>query len=358
MMKCRKCSKEIPEGAAFCPWCGADQRPHPKKRGNGQGTIIKEANGTYTAVATSYANYKRETRKKRGFIRKKDAADWLASVNFALPSRPAVTFKELYEEWSPLYFAQVSDKRAAIMRGVFAKCSRLYNMRWVDIGVRHMQQLINDQPETYYPRRDMKVLFSLMGQYAIISGYADRDFSGALKLPPKVAPHKEPFTPEEVDLLWKDYAETNDPYTGAALAMIYTGMRVGELTQATPQMVHLDDGYMMGGRKTEAGREGEIILIPAIRPIIRRLIVDGELPRVSDTRFRAMYTRALARAGTRPHTIHECRHTTATALALAGVQPAIIAGIMRHSSYSQTMDYTHVGREEKLKAITSTLHPE
>lgn len=342
----------------FCPWCGSDQRSHPKKRGNGQGTIIKEANGTYTAVATSYANYKRETRKKRGFIRKKDAADWLASVNFALPSKPAVTFKELYEEWSPLYFAQVSDKRASIMRGVYARCSRLYNMRWVDIGVRHMQQLINEQPETYYPRRDMKVLFSLMGQYAIISGYADRDFSGALKLPPKVAPHKEPFTQNEVELLWTDYAQTGDPYTGAALAMIYTGMRVGELTQATPDMVHLEDGYMMGGRKTEAGREGEIILIPAIRPIIQRLIVDGELPHVSDTRFRAMYARALARAGTRPHTIHECRHTTATALALAGVQPAIIAGIMRHSSYAQTMDYTHVGRAAKLEAITSTLHPE
>ncbi len=355
---CRKCHRDMPEGAFFCPWCGSDQKPHPKRRGNGQGTIIREVNGTYTAVATSYANYKRETRKKRGFIRKKDAADWLASVNFALPSRPAVTFKELYEEWSPLYFAQVSDKRAAIMRGVYARCSRLYNMRWVDIGVRHMQQLINDQPETYYPRRDMKVLFSLMGQYAIISGYADRDFSGALKLPPKVAPHKEPFTPEEVDLLWKDYAETSDPYTGAALVMIYTGMRVGELTQATPEMVHLDDGYMMGGRKTEAGITGEIILVPVIRPLVQRLIVEGGLPHVSDTAFRSHYERALARAGTRPHTIHECRHTTATALALAGVQPAIISGIMRHTSYAQTMDYTHVSRAAKLEAITSTLHPE
>lgn len=358
MGACKKCRKELPEEASFCPWCGSDQKPHPKRRGNGQGTIIREVNGTYTAVATSYANYKRETRKKRGFIRKKDAADWLASVNFALPSRPAVTFKELYEEWSPLYFAQVSDKRAAIMRGVFAKCSRLYNMRWVDIGVRHMQQLINEQPETYYPRRDMKVLFSLMGQYAIISGYADRDFSGALKLPPKVAPHKEPFTPEEVDLLWQDYARTSDPYTGAALVMIYTGMRVGELTQATPEMVHLDDGYMMGGRKTEAGITGEIILVPVIRPLVQRLIVEGGLPRVSDTAFRSHYERALARAGTRPHTIHECRHTTATALALAGVQPAIISGIMRHTSYAQTMDYTHVSRAAKLEAITSTLHPE
>ena len=358
MGACRKCKKDMPEGAAFCPWCGADQHAHPKKRGNGQCTILKEVNGTYTAVATSYANYKRETRKKRGFIRKKDAADWLASVNFALPSKPAVTFKELYEEWSPLYFAQVSDKRAAIMRGVYARCTRLYNLRWVDIGVRHMQSLINDQPELYYPRRDMKVLFSLMGQYAIVAGYADRDFSGVLKLPPKTPPHKEPFTTEEVGLLWADYKRTNDPYTGAALVMIYTGMRYGELVNATTDIVHLDDGYMMGGSKTEAGRSGEIILVPKIRPLVKRLVVDGGLPKVSDTAFRKHYERALERAGTRPHTIHECRHTTATVLALAGVSPAIISAVMRHSSYTQTMAYTHVGRADKLEAVTSALHPE
>jgi len=328
------------------------------KRGNGQGTIIREPNGTYTAVATSYATGERRTKKKRGFIRKRDASVWLASVTWSMDSTRPVTFKELYEEWSPLYFATVSAKRASIMRGIYAKCTRLYNMRWIDIGVKHMQQLINDQPETYYPRRDMKVLFSLMGQYAIVSGYADRDFSGALKLPQKTPPHKEPFTPEEVDMLWKDYEETNDPYTGAALIMIYTGMRYGELTQATPEFVHLDDGYMIGGRKTEAGRAGEIILVPIIRPLVKRLVVDGGLPRVSDTAFRKHYERALLRAGTRPHTIHECRHTTATVLAIAGVPPAIISDVMRHTSYVQTMEYTHASRAAKLEAVTSALHPE
>ena len=328
------------------------------KRGNGQGTILREANGTYTAVATSYATGERRTKKKRGFVRKRDAAAWLGSVTWALPGGSPVTFKELYEEWSPLYFASVSTKRAAIMRGVYARCTRLYNMRWVDIGVRHMQSLINDQPETYYPRRDMKVLFSLMGQYAIVSGYADRDFSSALKLPPKTPPHKEPFTPEEVDLLWADYERTGDPYTGAALVMIYTGMRYGELVNATPELVHLDDGYMMGGSKTEAGRSGEIVLVPEIRPLVKQLVVEGGLPRVSDTAFRKHYERALGRAGTRPHTIHECRHTTATMLAIAGVPPAIISDVMRHSSYAQTMPYTHASRAEKLAAVTPALHPE
>lgn len=327
------------------------------KRGNGQGTILREANGTYTAVATSYASGERRTKKKRGFVRKRDAAAWLASVNWAMPTGNPVTFRELYEEWSPLYFATVSPKRASIMRGVYARCARLYNMRWVDIGVRHMQMLINDQPEMYYPRRDMKVLFSLMGQYAMASGYADRDFSGALKLPPKTPPHKEPFTVDEVELLWHDYECTGDPYTGAALVMIYTGMRYGELAGATPELVHLQDGYMMGGAKTEAGRSGEIILVPIIRPLVKQLVVDGGLPHVSDTAFRKHFERALARAGTRPHTIHECRHTTATVLAIAGVPPAIISAVMRHSSYTQTMAYTHASREEKLEAVTSALHP-
>ena len=328
------------------------------KRGNGQGTILREANGTYTAVATSYATGERRTKKKRGFVRKRDAATWLGQVTWAMPGGSPVTFKELYEEWSPLYFASVSTKRAAIMRSVYARCARLYNMRWVDIGVRHMQSLINDQPETYYPRRDMKVLFSLMSQYAIVSGYADKDFSRVLKLPQKTPPHKEPFTPEEVDLLWADYERTGDPYTGAALVMIYTGMRYGELVNATPELVHLDDGYMMGGSKTEAGRTGEIILVPKIRPLVKQLVVEGGLPHVSDTAFRKHYERALGRAGTRPHTIHECRHTTATVLALAGIPPAIISAVMRHSSYTQTMAYTHVGREEKLAAVTSALHPD
>lgn len=326
------------------------------KRANGRGSIVRDnVRRTYTAVMTSYATGKRLTKSRRGFKTKREAETWLKTVTFALPNVRPVTVAELWAEWSPTYLPQVSAKRAAIMRGAYAKCSALYSMRWVDVGVRHMQALINQQ-ETYYPARDLKTLFSLLSQYAMVSGYADRDFTTALKLPPMVAPHKEAFSPEEIDLLWADYSRTSDPYTGAALVMIYTGMRVGELTQATPDLVHLAEGYMLGGRKTEAGMEGEIILVPVIRPLVRRLVVEGELPRVSDTAFRKHYERALARAGTRPHTIHECRHTTATALALAGVQPAIISAVMRHSSYAQTMQYTHVGRAAKLEAVTRTLH--
>ena len=55
--------------------------------------------------------------------------------------------------------------------------------------------------------------------------------------------------------------------------------------------------------------------------------------------------------GIERHTVHECRHTTATILAKIGIQPAIIADIMRHTSYAQTMDYTHTQLDDKIKGL-------
>lgn len=200
----------------------------------------------------------------------------------------------------------------------------------------------------------MKVLFSLMSKYAIIAGYSDRDLTPNIKLPPKEKPHKKAFTDAEIDSLWKDYNAGNS-FSGAILLMIYTGMRYGEITTVKPENVHLADSYLLGGIKTDAGKAGEILLVDCIKPIAKRLLVDGELPKISDTAFRKRFQETLERCCCKPHTIHECRHTTATALAKAGVQPAIISEIMRHTSYSQTMEYTHIDRNTKIKAITDAL---
>ncbi len=48
-MNCRKCRKEIPDGAAYCQHCGVKQSVNrlPKSRGNGQGSAYKLPNGTW-----------------------------------------------------------------------------------------------------------------------------------------------------------------------------------------------------------------------------------------------------------------------------------------------------------------------
>ena len=129
--------------------------------------------------------------------------------------------------------------------------------------------------------------------------------------------------------------------------MIYTGMRWGEISTIDPANIHLQEGYLTGGIKTDAGRAGDIILIKRIRPIVEDLMLpENRIGMVTAEGFRKGYNRMQAEAGIPRHTVHECRHTTATMLAAEGVQPAIISAIMRHTNYQMTMNYTHPQRAE------------
>ena len=61
--------------------------------------------------------------------------------------------------------------------------------------------------------------------------------------------------------------------------------------------------------------------------------------------------------GIRPLTPHCCRHTCATALAEAGIQPAIIQTILGHTNYTTTMQYTHISLDELLDGVNAQYQP-
>lgn len=325
-------------------------RPHGvKKRGNGQGSVYKRGKG-WEAAVTTYRDGVRAVRRKSGFSTKKAALEWLSKP--APVSGRNITFSSLYAEWSSVHFPTITKKRLQILEAAFRACPQLHREFWLDIGIKEMQAAVDAlDPSKYYPRKNLKALFAGMAEHAIISGYHDKNFAQYVRLPPEPVPDKTPFSSHEVQLLWDDYNAGND-FTGSILIMLYTGMRCGELLAYDPAKIHLAEGYMMGGAKTQAGRAGEILIIDKIKPIVKKLLVDRGLPKTSDTAYRKKFDAALKRAGCKPHTPHECRHTTATLLAQSGVQPAIIQAIMRHTKYSQSAEYTHIGRDAKLDALS------
>lgn len=355
-MICRKCKKEIAEGSAFCNWCGTKQTIEhaSRKRANGMGTVYKDGD-RWRAISTKYEGGKRYTKSQR-FDTRKDANTWLATVAWSVADRKSnITFEQLYDEWSAIHYEGIVHKKENDYKAARKACSALDHTPWSEITLRHMQQVVNDAKDSYYVRKNIKTVLNLMGKFAIDNGYCSVNVAGRIKLPAKTKPHKEAFSEKEIELLWKDYRAGNQ-FTAAILIMIYTGMRYGEITTIKPENVFLDKGYLLGGIKSEAGKEGEIMIVEEIKPLVQEMLIDGGLPQVSDTTFRKMFNQALERSGCDEHTIHECRHTTATILAKAGIQPAIIKEIMRHSSYDMTLEYTHVKREDKKKAIATALH--
>ena len=71
--------------------------------------------------------------------------------------------------------------------------------------------------------------------------------------------------------------------------------------------------------------------------------------------FYESFYSTLQRAGCRRLPPICCRHTTATALAEAGVHPSVIKQIMRHRNYATTLNYTHIDIQPMLDALTLLL---
>lgn len=323
-----------------------------KVRGNGQGTVYKD--GKYwRAQVTHYEYGERSTKSKSGFLSKTDALRWCALNSDFADVLYCPTFERVYAEWSAAHYPTISPKKQQQYTHVFDVSGRLWKRKFNELTVRHFQSVLNEQKDTFNVRKIFKNVYSMMSVFAIRNGWATVNYAELVELPPAEKPIKHPFTAEEVRRVADLWDRTHDFYAGAALIMICTGMRWGEISTIRPENIHLSDGYLIGGIKTEAGKTGEILLIDRVRPIVSEIMLpENRVAKLTSEGFRKGYNKMLETAGVPRHTVHECRHTTATMLALMGVQPAIISAIMRHTSYAQTLDYTHVPRAAKLEELS------
>ena len=80
------------------------------------------------------------------------------------------------------------------------------------------------------------------------------------------APIHTRFTDKEIALLWEILWAINN--VDIVLIYIYTGCRPVELLDIKSEDVHLDERYMIGGVKTEAGKNRIIPIHKAIVPLV------------------------------------------------------------------------------------------
>ena len=354
-MNCRKCGAELPENAVFCHLCGAKQEITKKKiRGSGQGTVWKDGN-IWKAKHRIFRDGKVYSKTKSGFEKKKDALKWLSENSVLDPGNSPATLARIFEEWKDLHEEKIGDHKARDYKSAYEKCIKhLDPYNWDDITLQMMQNAVNKAKNTHYARKMVKTVLNQLEAHAVKNGYTTRRITTYLEIPPEVKPNKTPFTMEEIRKLKEAYENGTD-FAGIILIMIYTGMRYGEISTIKPENIHIDEHYLTGGIKTEAGKTGEILIVDEIDPIVRKLMIPkNQASGMSDTTFRKKYAATLEAAGCSEHSTHECRHTTASVLADAGIQPAIIKEIMRHENYQQTLTYTHISRQSKLDAINQS----
>ena len=134
-----------------------------------------------------------------------------------------------------------------------------------------------------------------------------------------------------------------------------SGMRSGELCGLTPEQVDVDaEMVTLWDQKDGTGEEG----IPLDRDLAMRLkatLVAGRMPTKA---VLLKWFKKAAKAcgipvgrGKEGVVIHSLRHSTATRLIQAGVNPAEVQAYMRHKSWATTQRYVKITGEQKRKAL-------
>lgn len=142
-----------------------------------------------------------------------------------------------------------------------------------------------------------------------------------------------------------------------ALVLVYTGMRIDELLSMRRDDVHLDQGYLVGGEKTEAGRQRIIPILAPIRHILAGWMLDSigsvyllptsagrkkDINAVEHSFRRLMELCGINTKDTPKEqrvTPHSLRRTAATRLVEGKADPTAVQAILGHADFTTTANY-------------------
>lgn len=274
-----------------------------------------------------------------------------------------MTFSDVYEKWSEEHFQYI--KRTAPYTAAYAVCKPLYDMRFADIKLDHLQKVVDESGKNKPTLKTVKTLWSLLWDFAVIHEIVPPDKKGMIKyvnISKAGNPNRrvrKPFTREDIQKLW-DSVDA-DEYISVILMLIYSGCRISELLNLKCSDVHLDEKYFYIRQAKTAAGVREVPIADKTVPFFKQWMDKGnEYLIVSQNNkhvgywdyFNLYWISAISEAGLEDYTPHCTRHTCISLLTEAGVDERIIQQIVGHKGQNVTQAvYTHIDLPAKLEAI-------
>ena len=383
LLKCPECTHDVSDKALSCPNCGypmnmpSSTKPRirngkPTKLPNGYGTIYKmsgKRSKPYRAMKTDkwiidpVTGKSKQIRFTIGYYQsREDAMIALANYNenpYDIKA-DSITFSEVYEKWSENYFPTLSNPSSIrTVTAAYAYCNDLYDMRMKDIKVSHLEGTILNAQVGDSTKSRIKSLFNMMYKYAVAHDIVEKDYASVMFAngnPIKRSRTKEviPFSQEEIFLLWDNL--DNIAFADMILIGIYSGWRPQELAILKVADIDLEAGTMLGGLKTDAGKNR---IVP-IHPLIKSLI-ENRMKEATAMQSEFLFNDANGQQGTYmtydkyrkrfekvmkylklTHRPHETRHTFITKAKACNVDEYILKLIVGHAiDHITEKVYTH-----------------
>ena len=269
-----------------------------------------------------------------------------------------IKFKEIYERLMEQEEKTLSLKTLGNYKSAYKYCQPLYNKVFKDLRKNHLQGVIDGIESNSMPKVT-KLLFQKMYKFALENDIVTTNYAQYIKLPKKKeAKKKVPFTNEEIQRLWDNIDTIRN--ADIVLIMLYTGMRISEVLSLEKANIHLDERYMIGGLKTEAGIDRVIPIHKRIVPLIEKrmsnpnkkwLMINQRNTQLKYSAFLKGYWSEFLEDLGAEHHAHDTRHTFISELDRLGVNNIVIKRIVGHSDADVTEHYTHKRIDELIEAV-------
>ena len=275
-----------------------------------------------------------------------------------------ITFEEVYQKWSDKKYSEISRDNANGYKSAYKSCANLHKLRFKELRVTHLQDTIDSSGKNYPSLKKLRSLLNQMYEFAIKNDITEKDYSQYVEIGKKGDSKiiHRPFEDNEIQKLWENVDKLN--YVDTILITIYTGMRPSEMLKLEINNVHLNESYMIGGIKTEAGINRIIPINHKIMPLIQKrydyalsvgskfLIPNFKNEEMKYSNYKREKYDNIMEQLNMTHLPHDGRHTCATLLDRAGANKVAIKRILGHSSPDVTDKvYTHKDIHDLLEAI-------
>lgn len=383
------------------------------RRGDGEGCVRQKSNGYWEAIATIGYDSKGKQISKYFTAKTRNEAvkrmnDYIVEVRKGTYVEPSkLTVAEWLDYW---YENHVVDKVKIKTRCDYESSIRCYikpklgGIKLTDLKGMQIQQFYNDllkngslrkkgglSPKTV---RNIHVPFHLAMERAVNNDIIAKNPLNGVTLPKQNAKPVEVLTQEDQKKLVDNCGE--HPWEIAILLTLYTGMRLGEVTGLTWDVVNfekncitinkqvgriqnfapdaeqktqlclrnetktsssnrtisVDPRIMAKVKEHQAIQEQHIKKWGAVYNNLNMVFCreDGNL--IDPKTFRTFFINTLKKAGVEEKKFHALRHTFATRALDSNISPKTVSDIMGHSSIKMTLDtYSHVSQELQHEAM-------
>lgn len=323
---------------------------------NGYGSLTKLKGNRRKpwAIRVSYIDTSGEIPKRKQkyiayFTDQKHALEYLTEYNSGavVPEHQKYadipTFAELFDKWEKYRRGLKNHPVESTWKNyhiAFDMYSPVHDKKIISLRSQELQECINRyNSKSKSTVGNMRAIVRGMWQYALMNEYVEKDITQCLIFEgtDSGVPIHTRFTDQEIKALWDAVGTINN--VDIVLIYIYTGVRPAELLDIRVEDVHLEDRYMIGGSKTEAGRNRIIPIHEAIVPFIKYHL-DQHRNYLITNKYGNKYTRAVYSVSNfntcmermrMIHAPHDCRYTFAALADAASMNETCRKIIMGHS---------------------------